>query len=497
MSTIERSRPEDNSDEDRTPRQSSSKGNDEPQRPRPQDDYQQKPAPKRSRAENDDHENRTPKQPRAENGNDENRAPKRSRTEDGDQENRTIKRPRAENGDVETQAPKRPRPEEDDEENQAPRPRKRPGKASRISTVDIEQSRLKADLRAQEAQQSIATRTIDHAVKDHYNAVPQRGREWRSTDSKIKGLRKFNNWVKSTIIHKFSSGEGPHAPLTVLDIGCGKGGDLGKWQSAPQPVGLYVGIDPAEVSIDQARERYRELVQRNRGGRFGRGRPPAPLFEAHFISQDAFGQSIGTIPIIRDVGFDDQGGSRWNGGGFDVVTMMFCMHYAFESEEKAKGMLRNVAGALKKGGRLVGTIPNSDIIRNKVESFYKDHKEDENPEWGNSLYRVRFPNSTPKDGKFRPAYGHKYNFFLDEAVEEVPEYVVPWEAFRGIAEDFGLEQQYREPFDEVWKTKKDDRIYGPLSERMGVRDRITGELLVTKEEMEAASFYHAFSFYKV
>jgi mRNA (guanine-N7-)-methyltransferase len=37
---------------------------------------------------------------------------------------------------------------------------------------------------------------------------------------------------------------------------------------------------------------------------------------------------------------------------------------------------------------------------------------------------------TPEDGIFRPPFGWKYSYFMEEAVEEVPEYVVPWEAFR-------------------------------------------------------------------
>jgi mRNA (guanine-N7-)-methyltransferase len=36
-----------------------------------------------------------------------------------------------------------------------------------------------------------------------------------------------------------------------------------------------------------------------------------------------------------------------------------------------------------------------------------------------------------------------------------------------------------------------------LSERMGVRERHGGALLVSPEEMEAASFYVAFCFYRV
>ena len=403
----------------------------------------------------------------------------------------------------------------DDDSAEPPRPRKRPGAAARISTADKEAFLARQKQREEEALKAVSTRGIDDAVRQHYNAVPQRGRDWRSTESRIKGLRKFNNWVKSTIIHRFSppeSGDGP--PIRVLDIGCGKGGDLGKWQSAPHPVDLYIGIDPAEVSIDQARERYSEMMRC--GGRGGwRGGREQRAFDAEFIAQDAFSQSVGNIPIVRNVGFLEDRGSRWGSGGFDVVTMMFCMHYAFESEAKTKRMLNNVAGSLKKGGRFFGVIPNSDIIRANVEAFHKrkprtlkgqerersvmglegspstnqtepsrgtrgpasedlsdnsngpateldgqpdliargrgnsqsrktdcplNNKEDESTrggiekdsdvEWGNSIYRVRFAGKTPEDGIFRPPFGWKYNYFMEEAVEEVPEYVVPWEAFR-------------------------------------------------------------------
>ena len=448
------------------------------------------------------------------------------------------------------------RPREDDN-NEASRPRKRPGGASRVSKSEAEAVLQRQQQRAEEARQAAATRGVEEVVRQHYNAVPQRGRDWRKTDSRIKGLRSFNNWIKSTIIHKFSpieAGTEPH-PLRVLDIGCGKGGDLGKWQQAPQPLELYVGVDPAEVSIEQARERYAQMRSGGgRGGRGGRGGyqggRPQRTFDAEFFAEDAFAYSLGDIPLIREVGFGP--GSRWGpAGGFDVVSMMFCMHYAFESEVKAKGMLANVAGSLKKGGRFIGVIPNSDVIRSGVEAFHtrrlrsaagypqhgpkgtpdntdadktqatgsesppysigqqansppiepasnvpangeapakpdeelatseaaldvahalnlltepalevngtsakakaglplvQDAPPDSNPkaveaeddhpatqavaEWGNSIYRVRFPGDTPKDGIFRPPYGWKYSFFMEEAVEEVPEYVVPWEAFR-------------------------------------------------------------------
>lgn len=56
-----------------------------------------------------------------------------------------------------------------------------------------------------------------------------------------------------------------------------------------------------------------------------------------------------------------------------------------------------------------------------------------------------------------------------------------------MTEDYNLELQYRKPFLDIWRDEKNDRELGPLSERMGVRDRETGELKMTEEEQDAAS----------
>jgi hypothetical protein len=56
-----------------------------------------------------------------------------------------------------------------------------------------------------------------------------------------------------------------------------------------------------------------------------------------------------------------------------------------------------------------------------------------------------------------------------------------------LTEEYNLELQYRKPFLDVWNEEKDDPELGPLSERMGVRGRGGGPLLVSDEELEAAS----------
>ena len=479
-------------------------------------------------------------------------------------------------------------------------PSRRPGGGTGRGRNVLAIAQRLAEEREREQEQQNAQiqreRGVQHVSNQFYNSRPEwvkeRGRDWRKNESKIKGLRAFNNWIKSYIIQTFSPEEAPQAeelgwgeepkapaerePLRVLDIGCGKGGDLGKWQLAPQKIGLYVGLDPADQSVVQARDRYA-------GMRRGR----KPIFDARFYVKDCFGEWVGDVPILRDVGVDAtisnqgaSGPSRWGAGGFDVVSMMFSMHYAFESEDKARTMLRNVAGSLKKGGRLIGVVPNSDAISERVVAWWKSHDQgkaagpedqtgvtEENqsivnsmntadgsasshhssatingfseqhtnnpsstssssnsaPSWGNTLYTVRFNDPPPRDGIFRnPPFGWKYMYWMCEAVD-VPEYVVPWEAFRALAEGFNLEMRYRKPFLDVWEAEvgdyqqierrkkkrggdgigsaDDDKQRGEmrrLAVRMGVLKEESGdELCLSDEEREAVRFYHAFCFVKV
>ena len=44
--------------------------------------------------------------------------------------------------------------------------------------------------------------------------------------------------------------------------------------------------------------------------------------------------------------------------------------------------------------------------------------------WGNEVYKIRF-----EDRASRPVFGHRYWFYLKDAVDDVPEYVVHWENF--------------------------------------------------------------------
>ncbi|KAK9466614.1 mRNA capping enzyme-domain-containing protein [Lipomyces arxii] len=343
-----------------------------------------------------------------------------------------------------------------------PRKLKRPSAAARRPYDDREKEDVKRRVvNSERPQTELARRSVDSVVRQHYNARPENGVGQRQQSPIIK-LKSFNNFIKSVLIKRFASRDD-----LVLDMGCGKGGDLLKWDIAN--IKGYVGVDVADVSIDQAKGRFRSMRRKR--------------FWAEFFAGDAFGLPL-TATLPRDL--------YYSVFPVDVVTMQFCMHYAFETEAKARQMLENVSKSLRRGGKFIGTIPNSDVILEHIDKLPPGEKE-----WGNSVYSVRFFDDPPRNGRFSPPYGHRYLFFLEDAVEDVPEYVVPFEIFRAMAEDYKLELVYRKGFHEVFddETSEHPELFD-ICRRMGVT-KSDGSYGIEGDQREAAGFYLAFAFEKL
>ncbi|EDP43855.1 hypothetical protein MGL_2068 [Malassezia globosa CBS 7966] len=239
------------------------------------------------------------------------------------------------------------------------------------------------------------SRTSDEAagVATHYNKRQDVGLKAREL-SPIIALKRFNNWIKSSIISlhtpRVKAGPGRQG-IRVLDLGCGKGGDLRKWSQ--HRISDMVMIDIAEVSVQQASMRYKE-------GRYA--------WPAHFYTCDAFRTPLDQVVpagVLSPM--------------FDVVSMQFCLHYGWDSEASARTMLSNVARWLRPGGSFIGTIPDDDTLFGRLHAL-------EDPaalKFGNENYSVEFDERLEPGAK---PFGNKYYFWLNDAVDNVPEYVVDW-----------------------------------------------------------------------
>jgi len=109
------------------------------------------------------------------------------------------------------------------------------------------------------------------------------------------------------------------------------------------------------------------------------------------------------------------------------------MHYAFDQESRARQFFKNVSLKLRPGGYFIGTIPSAGWIVYTFRPFHLittlefltrdklSRAGGSKKSFGNSLYNISVDDDFVMPP---PAFGAKYNFFLLDAVGNVPEYLV-------------------------------------------------------------------------
>jgi len=149
-------------------------------------------------------------------------------------------------------------------------------------------------------------------------------------------------------------------------------------------------------------------------------------------------------------------------------------------------MLENVARYLRTVGRFVGTIPIASCLLERLDYVPSDASE---LSFGNSVYKITFEN------KQHALFGQRYSFFLLDAVDDVPEYVVHWDNFVELAEEHGLQLLERKEFHDIFTEQQNHKDYGPLLKRMKVVDD-QGDSQMDEDQWEAANIYVGFVFEK-
>ncbi|XP_075386018.1 mRNA cap guanine-N(7) methyltransferase [Tenrec ecaudatus] len=255
-------------------------------------------------------------------------------------------------------------------------------------------------------------------VAAHYNERQEVCLEKRS-QSRIFYLRNFNNWMKSVLIGEFLEKvrQKKTRDITVLDLGCGKGGDLLKWKKGR--INKLVCADIADVSVKQCQQRYDDMKHRCRDNEY--------IFNAEFVTADCSKELL-TGKFLDSKMF------------FDICSCQFVCHYSFESYEQADTMLRNACERLNPGGYFIGTTPNSFELIKRLEAS-------ETESFGNEIYTVKFQ----KKGDY-PLFGCKYDFNL-EGVVDVPEFLVYFPLLIEMAKKYNMKLVYKKTFLEFYEEK--------------------------------------------
>lgn len=260
-------------------------------------------------------------------------------------------------------------------------------------------------------------------VAEHYNSVRQEPIVSR-VESRIFHMRNLNNWMKSELINEVlhllrRESNSDFLRPRVLDLACGKGGDLRKWKMAN--IESVVMADVAEVSLQQAKERYNEMLQRERFG----------LFSAEFVHADCCKENLKSKISSRSE--------------FDLVSCQFALHYSFIDEQSARTFLRNATETLRPGGYLIGTLPDAERI---VWSVRENHGE-----FRNTVCTIRYEN---KDELQKPPlFGAQFHFILDSQVN-CPEFLAYFPLVKHLLEELDMELIFMRRFPEAlqhWKTK--------------------------------------------
>jgi len=237
---------------------------------------------------------------------------------------------------------------------------------------------------------------MSSSVEAHYNTLAA------NTVSKRKRreletfpVRDYNNELKRHVLASLL----PCIPVgsLVLDLCCGRGGDIFKYNSIhPRQVAF---VDISANSIAEARRRY------DNGNR-------SIFYDAEFVIADCF-----TEQLREKIRPNNQ---------FNLIVCHFAMHYAFESAERASTFFESVNRYLAPGGFFVFTIPSTKMIKRRATPQWKS--------FGNRFYQVEFPpnNADPT------TYGFEYTFSLQDAVDKCQEYLVPDELLQRHLQEIGL-----------------------------------------------------------
>lgn len=207
--------------------------------------------------------------------------------------------------------------------------------------------------------------------------------------------------------------------IDVLELACGRGGDISKWTQIPNcHVDLLVGVDLSSNNVQEWKARLSALK-------------PSPKCRPPLRSEALVGD-MAAPSLVQDLKDALQPSHM---ATFDLVAIQFALHYVCDSEARLDTLLESIKSVLKPGGYLLLTFPDPRVLCAKGQGGVA---------FGNSIYSVEFPD--PNVPPSLEGLGQKYCFRLSSAVERCDEYLVDLGALESSAKRRGLDMVSLENF---------------------------------------------------
>lgn len=348
-------------------------------------------------------------------------------------------------------------------------------------------------------------------------------------------MKCFNNWVKATQIAELDPMTGTHKqPLRVLDLACGKGGDLTKWTIHKRGMRNYVGIDVARGSLKDAAERARSMRKKNKLSK--------AVFSCADLGSDVPGrlrhssskrmQKLLTWNLEDEAPFESgEPEFKMSAGGgvalndqFDIVSIQFAIHYMMQTGKRARRFFHTVSQLLDIGGNLAFTTIDARVIVDHMMNLghnlhFEDGKEPDFTEVvvkaGGGACRLKFePHIVKKllqcrdDGTKgeESLFGLEYAFSLVEGEDHaagmgdavnLPEWLTPIPVLVALGKEAGLELEYAQNFHEFYEAHSDPNTHHTahmLLKNMKVPNH---QGTISEDEWSVSRLYMAVKFRKV
>lgn len=248
-----------------------------------------------------------------------------------------------------------------------------------------------------------------------------------------KPMRNFHNYIKSNIIFSYCSPKlvnGKQQKLSILDIGCGRGGDIQKFFHSR--IKNYVGFDPDQNGIhsstDGALSRYNT---------FRKKMPNMPRMD--FMVGDG-GVLLDYESQLKNQGkmtpqnaelikrYFGESKEDSNHSKFDILNIQLVIHFLLKNETVWNNFCDNVNKYINDDGYLLVSCLDGEILHKefsekngKITHSYTDN--------GESKKFIEFTRNYSKDIKDINKTGLTYNAFVtliknDESKYDI-EYLVP------------------------------------------------------------------------
>lgn len=244
--------------------------------------------------------------------------------------------------------------------------------------------------------------------------------------AKLQKVHKFNNFVKAYLIKTFLKQSG-----NVLDMPCGRGGDLKKFKH--NNAGFYCGIDIVPERIEDAKTRYKNINC---------------MFAACFHVADFTTE----MDLMHK---------------YDFINCQFALHYAWKNKETAQRVLQTCQERLDDYGYCAFTFPDSQAIKKKLVALKKNQDKFNtlqsldnitsisigNENW-NMSFKTKDTYEVFVETFDNYLFGLQYNYFQRGSVENIPEYVVQHHAILQLIQDCEFTVVFDENFSFFFNTNE-------------------------------------------